>query len=285
MAADDASPADMTGPPADRVGARPPALDDHAVERLLAGDLDPASAPPGYGEVAALLAATLAEPSADELAGQAAAVTELRAVVRARPAGGNRPAGRPRRRTVLLAVAAVLGALSTAGVAAATDHVPPPVRQAARSILTAVGVAAPGTPAEQGRPPAPSQAAPDAAGARGQGAPASGGPRDRPGPAATGTAGAAGDGHCRAFLAGSGKADRGVVEALAAAAGGRDRIDAYCRARQPDGGKGQGRGAPPTTTGDYGNGNGSGSGGPPPGAGGGTKPGKGDPPGERGRGR
>jgi hypothetical protein len=281
MAADDASPADMTGPPADRVGARPPALDDEAVERLLAGDLDPASAPPGYAEVAALLAAATAPPQPDELAGQAEAVAELRAVVGARPAAGSRPAGRPRRRTVLLAVAAVLGALSTAGVAAATDHVPPPVRQAARSILTVVGVATPGTPDGQARPPATSHPAPGADGAAvdGSGTPAAAEGRDRPDPAAAGTAGAEGARRCRAFLAG--EADHGTVEALAAVAGGRDRIAAWCQARQPGGHKGHGPGAPPTTTGGHGNG----QGGPPPDPGGGTRPGNGDPPQPHGRDR
>jgi hypothetical protein len=60
------------------------ALDGDTAERLLDGDLSPDQTPPGYGEVAALLAATVAAPSSAELAGQAAAVAELRAVTRPR---------------------------------------------------------------------------------------------------------------------------------------------------------------------------------------------------------
>ena len=61
MAADDASSAEMRrpfpGPDAD-----PLALDDETVERLLSGELAPDQAPPGYAEVAKLLAATAAAP-------------------------------------------------------------------------------------------------------------------------------------------------------------------------------------------------------------------------------
>jgi hypothetical protein len=293
MDAGDASFADMTRPPADHGGAGPPALDDDTVERLLAGDLDAAHAPPGYAGVAALLAAAAAEPTPDELAGQAAAVAELRTVVRARSAARARRAGRSRRRRRIgLAVAVAVGALSTGGVAAATGHLPRPVRDAARSVLTVVGVETPGTPGEPGRSPAPSGAAPGAGGTAtdGQGAPAAGTGghgQDQPGTtstAATGATAAVTDGRCRAFLAGKGKKnDPAAFEALAAAAGGSDRIAAYCQARAPGGsaGRGHGRGAPPTTAG----GHGQGQGGPPPGAGGGGQPGKGDPSQDRSRGR
>jgi hypothetical protein len=60
------------------------ALDEETAERLLAGDLHPAQAPPGYAGVAVLLAAAAAAPSPDELAGQAAALGELDTVARAR---------------------------------------------------------------------------------------------------------------------------------------------------------------------------------------------------------
>jgi hypothetical protein len=61
----------------------PLALDTVAAERLLDGDLGPDQAPPGYAEVAALLAATVAAPSPAELVGQEAALAELQAVARA----------------------------------------------------------------------------------------------------------------------------------------------------------------------------------------------------------
>jgi hypothetical protein len=277
--ADDASFADMTRPPADRRGAGPPALDDHTLERLLAGDLDAAHAPPGYAEVAALLAAASAEPTPDELAGQEAAVAELRTVVRARSAARVRRTGRSRRRRVGLAVAVAVGAMTVGGVAAATGHLPQPVTDAARSVLTIVGVESPGGP---GRGPASSGAArvPGAATTDAPAAGMGGHGQDQPGPASTAAARST-DGRCQAFLAGKGKTnDPAALEALAAAAGGRDKIAAYCEARAPGGAsRGHGRGAPPTTAGGHGHG----QGGPPPHAGGGDQPGNADPPQGRGR--
>ena len=75
----------------------PLALDDDLAERLLDGDLPLDKTPPGYAEVAALLAATVAPPRPAELAGQEAALAELRAVTRARRAIP-RATGRPSRR-------------------------------------------------------------------------------------------------------------------------------------------------------------------------------------------
>ena len=266
---DDASYADVTGSPADPAGVDLPALDEDTAERLLAGDLDPAQAPPGYAEVAAVLAAAAAEPSPDELAGQAAAVVELRTAARARHAARSRRAGRlGSRRRIGLAVAVVVGSLSTGGIAAATGHLPEPIREVTRSVLTVVGGAAPGTVGEPGRPPATSTAGPGASSATtpGQGTPqssAAGHGRDGPGPTVTPTvAGAAMNGRCRAFLAGKGnKTDAAAFQALAAAAGGEDKIASYCQQRRPDGAaKGRGKSAPPSTAGNHGHG----QGGPPP---------------------
>ncbi|HEX8135576.1 MAG TPA: hypothetical protein VF880_19365, partial [Actinomycetes bacterium] len=127
--------------------ADPLALDEETVERLLAGDLPPAQAPPGYARVAALLAATRAEPTPEELAGQSEVLAELRAVTRPRRAAAHtrragahtrRAARPPRRRWVGLAAVALVGALVTGGAAlAAGGHLPAPVRDAARSILGA----------------------------------------------------------------------------------------------------------------------------------------------------
>src|SRR5215213_5352195 len=106
----------------------PVALDTVAAERLLDGDLDPDQAPPGYAEVAALLAATVAAPSPAELAGQEAALAELQAVARAhraRTRGAGKPSGR---RRVGLVVAVAIGAPSTGGIAvAATGQLPGPI--------------------------------------------------------------------------------------------------------------------------------------------------------------
>jgi Sigma-70 region 2 len=246
-------------------GAGPPALDEETAERLLAGDLDPADAPPGYGEIAAVVAAAKADASPDELAGQAAAVMELRKVARAHPATTTRRAGK--RRRIGLAVAVVVGALSTGGVAAASGHLPGPIREATRNLLTTVGVAPPGAPGDPGRQPAAStvQRGTGNATTDGRGAATSTAGHGRDGPASTAAPtvkGTATKGLCQAFLAGEGKTDAARFLALAAAAGGADKIASYCGDRRAGGTarRGQGRSTPPGTAGNHGHG----QGGPPP---------------------
>jgi hypothetical protein len=280
MGTDDASFAEMrrrlTDPDAD-----PLALDDETVERLLAGDLPPSQAPPGYARVAALLAATTAEPTAEELAGQAEALAELRAVTRRprRAAAHTRRAARPpRRRWAGLAAAALVGALVTGGVAvAASGNLPAPVRDVARSILGTVGGgdegdhgSGPATPTQPDAQPAPVTPSPAAAGT-------TAGPK---GPLPTGStapgSGSRGagpvaapdrEGLCKAYLASQDKQhakkmDATAFERLAEAAGGESKIPAYCEGVQPghadpkeDKGRpadqGQGQGGPPTSTGGH----------------------------------
>ena len=127
MDADDASSAEMRRLPTNR-DADPLALDEDTVEQLLTGALRPGQAPAGYAEAAQLLAAAAAAPTPGELAGQEAALAELRAVARARPAAATGPASpRRRRRRTGLAVVVVVGALVTGGAAgAATGHLPGP---------------------------------------------------------------------------------------------------------------------------------------------------------------
>jgi hypothetical protein len=268
----DASTADMR-----RLRPNDPlALDDASVDRLLSGTLPAASAPPGYAGVARLLAATVASPTPRELAGQAAVLAELQAVARdRREAARVRPAW-SRRRRAGLAVVVVVGALASGGVAAATGHLPGPVRDAARIVLGPAG----GTTASSS-----AAASPGAGGTAGTGGTASTvGPGPRTGPAAAGpAAGPALDGLCRAFQAGEGddqggKLDATAFQALAAAAGGDGNVPGFCRdllgpdakAKQPkgttpadppdDAGNGQGQGGPPVTTPGSGGGSG-GSGG------------------------
>jgi hypothetical protein len=276
MAADDASSAEMRRRPTNR-DADPLALDEDTVEQLLTGLLSPGQAPAGYAEVAQLLAAAAA-PTPEELAGQGAALAELRAVVRARPAAAmaSGPASpRRRRRRTGLAVVVVVGALVTGGAAgAATGHLPGPVGEAARNILGAGGSEAPSASTEGDQPPVPVTRPPG---------PGGGQPGSRPddGPGGGGARSAAGpnlEGLCQAFLPGNGgeqggKLDATAFEALARAAGGQDKVPAYCAAlqsgkqkpkepnepRQPepaDSG-GQGEGGPPAGTGS------GGQGGPP----------------------
>jgi hypothetical protein len=277
MDADDASSAEMRRRPPDP-DPDPLALDEAALERLLAGALPPAQAPPGYEKVAALLAAAAAAPTPEELAGQAAALAELRAVTRPRRAARTRQAARPpRRRWAGLAAVALVGALVTGGVAAATGHLPAPVRKATRTILGTASDAEPATPAPSGRQPAPDtpgSASADATtgpkGPRSTGAAGHG-----PGSTAAGPAGGVdGERLCRAYLAGKGdeqgkKLDAAAFQDLAELAGGAEQIPAYCEGVQPerpkpkekppeappdDQGQGQEPGGPPTSTGDQGQG-------------------------------
>jgi hypothetical protein len=227
MDADDASSAEMR-----RRHPDPPALDEETVERLLTGELDPGQAPPGYADVAALLAAATAAPSDEELAGKEAALAELRAVTRARAAATSRPA-KPvrRRRRVGLAAVVVVGALVTGGAAAAaTGRLPEPVREATRRILGTDGRADLAAPGAQPAPGTPSPGAPGASRV-GQQPPATGAPGA--GPATTGAAPAPNPdltGLCRAYLAGNGKQlDATAFQALARAAGGEAKIEAWCR--------------------------------------------------------
>jgi hypothetical protein len=62
-----------------------PATDQDLLERLLDGRLDPASAPPGYGRLARLLAAATAPAAPEEVAGARLAMAEFAAVMRSTP--------------------------------------------------------------------------------------------------------------------------------------------------------------------------------------------------------
>jgi hypothetical protein len=271
MGPDDASPADMRRRFA-TPGAGPQPLDEDTLERLLAGDLPPLEAPPGYAEVAALLAATVAPPRPEELNGQAAALAELRALTRARtfPAGV-RQTGRRSRRRLGLAVVAVAGALATGGAAAAAGgHLPEPVRVTARSILVSIGDAEPATPVPPptggGMGPGATAAAPSGPGPTGQAGPAPGSPVAGS-PAVPGTTAPDTKGLCRSYLAAQDKQTGKQLEAasfdrLADEAGGADKVLAYCRhlladddkpkegKQKPppdDQGQGQGQTVPPST--------------------------------------
>jgi hypothetical protein len=235
MSADDASSAEMRRPP-DR-DADPLALDDDTVERLLSGTLPPAQAPPGFAKVAELLAAAAAAPSPAELAGQEAVLAELRAVTRGRPPAvrsSRRARTSRRRRRAGLAVVVVVGALVTGGVAgAATGHLPGPVREAARSILGTTDGGTPSTSTQAGQPPAPVKRPAGSGGGLGGARP---GVSTGRGPGAAGAGPAAApnlEGLCRAVMYGNGaelggKLDATAFEVLARAAGGEDKVAAFC---------------------------------------------------------
>ena len=220
--------------------AHPLALDEETVEQLLTGALPPTQAPAGYAKVAQLLAAAAAAPTPEELAGQEAALAELRAVARARPAAAMaRVPARPprRRRRTGLAVVVVVGALVTGGAAgAATGHLPGPVRDAARAI-TGAEIGTPASPTT-GQPSTSAAGTPNASGAGATASRPGGAPGSGPGSTGAGVAaGPAPDpalkGLCLAYAAGEG-ADRGgkldatALADLAKAAGGEEQVAAFC---------------------------------------------------------
>ena len=262
--------------------ADPLALDEETVEQLLTGAFPPGQAPAGYTAVAQLLAAAAAAPTPGELAGQEAALAELWAVTRARPAATIAPVSasppRRRRRRAGLAVVVVVGALVMGGVAgAATGHLPGPVREVARTILGTGGGQAPPVSTDAGQPPAlvkrPAGAGGGLPGSR-PGGTTSRGPGG--GPAASPNLA----GLCQALVSGNGaeeggKLDAAAFEVLARAAGGQERVPAYCedlvpgdqkiKEPTPSNSGGQGHSGPPATTGSGGQGQGNQGQGDPPG--------------------
>jgi hypothetical protein len=277
MGPDDASSAEMRRLPLDP-DTDPLALDDETVERLLAGELSPDQAPPGYAEVAELLAAATAAPTRGELAGQAAVLAELRAVTGARraPAHVRRAARPPRRRWAGLVAVALVGALVTGGAAvAATGQLLEPVRAMTRSILDTVG----GTKSAARTTPGPPASAP-ATRAAGPGGDGQGPPSTAAADRGRGTAGAAPganpdlEGLCQAYLAGKGsehgrKLGATAFDALARAARGPDQVDAYCQDLLPGTAEPEKEKNPPSD--DQSQEQGQGQGGPPSSTGGGTE--------------
>ena len=125
----------------------PTRLDDDTAARLLAGDLAPADAPPGYAAVATVLQAAAAPPRPAELDGEDAARAAFRRV------GAAPRRGHPARVAVLVAA----GVLCLGGVAAAaTGTLPRPVQSAAHDAFGSVGVSVPAPPpATRSTTPAP----------------------------------------------------------------------------------------------------------------------------------
>jgi hypothetical protein len=257
----------------------PLALDEDTAERLLAGELDPSEAPPGFAEVAAIMAAAAAAPNPDELAGEPAAVARLLAARSRQQSSRRRRTATTRgRRRIGLAVAIIIGALSMGGVAAAaTGHLPEPIREAARSLLTTIGVATPGTPAGSDRQPVPSTEGPGAGTTpnHGQGTPRTRAAHDKPPLRAPTTARAAmGVGRGTPAPGVGGRAEQADRRGAARHADGRgcgaDRIAASCGAAPPSiEHRAHGQGEPKRThdggSKATGHGQGRGHGEPPPG--------------------
>ena len=180
----------------------PPVAGQDTLERLLDGRLDPAEAPAGYRDLARLLAAATAPPTPEELVGEQRVLAQFRAVVRSRP-----PTLVPRRApmpskllTIKAAAAALVAVLSIGGVAAATGLLPGQAEQAAEQAASITGAS----------PPAGHDL----------------------GKAAVADLEKATQGLCQAWQAGKGdsgsQADAPAFQALTAAAGGTNKIAAYC---------------------------------------------------------
>jgi hypothetical protein len=205
-----------------------PALDEDTADRLLSGRLDPADAPPAYAPVARLVKAATGPATPEELAGEAAVIAAFAATAHADP-----PTPVPRRASMpskflsVKAAAAVIAAvLSVGGVAAAATGMLPgrAAQQATDHVSSAAGGGSP---------------------AQAQGNSQSG----AKGPDATGSAR---NGLCQAWQSGQGgtngkREDSTAFQALAAAAGGADKVDAYCQTATTAAGQGHAGNGPDAT--------------------------------------
>jgi hypothetical protein len=173
---------------------------EDVLDRLLDGRLDPASAPPGYGGLARLLAAATAPATPEELAGEQVVLAQFAAVLRSRPTTlvPRRAPMSSKLFTAKAAAAALVAVLSIGGVAAAATGLLP----------------------GQGRPVADQTPSTTAAG-------------QALGNAAVADLDKATQELCRAGRAGQGadhgaRADAPAFQALAAAAGGPGNVAGYC---------------------------------------------------------
>jgi hypothetical protein len=227
--------------------ASPPA-DQDILERLLEGRLDPASAPPGYGGLARVLAAVTALAAPEELAGEQLATATFEAVMRSHP-----PILVPRRSavpskvfTMKAAAAALVAVLSIGGIAAAASGLLPDKASPTADRAPAT------TGADAAGHRLGDAAAASTGGSARAGATDGQGRESAVGPDATGAARA---GLCRAWQAGKGadhgrRVDSVAFRALVDAAGGADKVAAYCEdvlAGSSAGTHGQGQASPPTT--------------------------------------
>ena len=117
-------------------------LDHDSATRILQGLVHPDDAPPGYGEVAGLLASASALPAVDE----DAAASTIAAMVEAIREGASTPQTSRRKSMVRKLLAgkalAVIGvvALSASGAAAATGSLPDPAQGAVAGAASHVGI-------------------------------------------------------------------------------------------------------------------------------------------------
>ncbi len=125
-----------------RLDPTPPILDADTAERMLAGAVADADAPPGYAAVARLLEAATSPTRPGELAGEAEAVASFAAALT------------PTRRFPVLAhlkfklaVATLAGGLTLSGSLAAAGALPGTVQAGASAVLDTVGINVPNSDA------------------------------------------------------------------------------------------------------------------------------------------
>jgi hypothetical protein len=218
-------------------GSDPLAIDQDTADRLLAGRLDAADAPPEYAEVARVLEAAAAPPVPDELRGEATAMAAF-ASARLDPPGAVSHAAPWRRRAgSKLAVAVAAGVLMIGGVAAAaTGTLPEPAQRVVDSVSRTAHHLTPWSPPlhrdggrarSSGQDGRPAVNGGQDSGHRGRGHPAVGAVST--GPGATGQARRDA---CGASSAGNGGARgkaRSAASQAAVPAGGAGQVDDSCK--------------------------------------------------------
>lgn len=125
-------------------------LDDATADRLLAGALDPEDAPPGYAQLAVLVAAARRTPGTRALVGRDHAVSAITAAIGATPGTSSVALQRRSRRMIsklltlkALGIALPAMALTAGSAAAATGSLPAPAQSVVSNALSNVGVHVP----------------------------------------------------------------------------------------------------------------------------------------------
>jgi hypothetical protein len=122
-------------------------LDRDTADRMLAGRVAPDDAPPGYADLARLVAAVSAPPAPRELTRQEEDVEAAAAIRSPGPSPASAPRGPSRRRTRFARVRTVTlvaagTVIATSGLAAA-GVLPDPVQDVVSDVLSRVGIAVP----------------------------------------------------------------------------------------------------------------------------------------------
>jgi hypothetical protein len=242
------------------LGSDPLAIAQDTADRLLAGRLDPADAPPGYARVAPVLAAAAAPTPPHELDSEPTVVAAFAAARLRRDRAVSHAAPRRSRLASKLAVVSVAVGVPMGGgvAAAATGTLPEPAQHVVDSVARTAHHVSPWSPTRQGVQGRARSSGNDQR-------PAAGGGRPRPGrlavgvdSAGPGAAGLAKQGACAAPWAGpAGARDEhsSTAPPVASPAAGASKVAPSChRQAAPSRGGGSGLRHPDTGTPASGNG-------------------------------